>query len=142
MHYYLAANEAHRRMHGATALLLDLQGNVSETPTANVLAYFADSGLVSPPHEKILPGISLNYVVDLAGRLGVPVAFRDITPVELATADELMLTSTPFCLLPVAHFNNRSFNAPGPLFQELLRAWSHSVGVDIPAQARRFAQRH
>jgi branched-subunit amino acid aminotransferase/4-amino-4-deoxychorismate lyase len=142
MHYYLAANEANRQIPGATALLLDQHGHVSETPTANVIAYFAKSGLVSPAHENILPGISLSFLVDLAGQLGVPVDFRDITPAELATADELMLTSTPYCVLPVSHFDHRSFSAPGPLFQELLRAWSHSVGVDIAAQARRFAHRH
>ncbi len=66
MHYYLAAAEAQRRLPGAAALLLDHEGCVSETPTANAIAYFAASGLVSPPREKILPGISLDFVIELA----------------------------------------------------------------------------
>jgi branched-subunit amino acid aminotransferase/4-amino-4-deoxychorismate lyase len=141
MHYYLAANEAGRKLPGATALLLDHQGRVVETPTANVVAYFQDSGLVSPPREKILPGISLGFLVRLAHDLDVPFEFREITPAELADANELMLTSTPYCLLPVARFNDRSLGRPGPLFRQLLHDWSRSVNVDIAAQAARFARR-
>jgi branched-chain amino acid aminotransferase len=142
MHYYLAAKEAQQRLPGATAMLLDHQGFAAETPTANVIAYFAESGLASPPHDKILPGISLNYVVELARQLAVPFEFRDLTPAELATADEIMLTSTPFCLLPVTRFDERRFNGPGPLARQLLQAWAQDVGVDIAAQAERFAERH
>ena len=141
MHYYLAASEAQRRLPGATALLLDHQGCVSETPTANAIAYFAESGLVSPPREKILPGVSLNYVVQLARQLGVPFEFRDLTPTELATADEIMVASTPFCLLPVVRFDERHFSGPGRLYHELLHVWSRDVGVDIAAQAMKFRGR-
>jgi len=34
---------------------------------------------VSPPAEKILPGVSLMVVTELAGQLGVPCIHRDFT---------------------------------------------------------------
>jgi branched-chain amino acid aminotransferase len=142
MHYYLAAQEANRRTLHAIALLLDHQGHVCETPTANVIAYFHGQGLVSPPREKILHGVSLGHLEQLAQRLGVRFEYRELTPAEMATADELMLTSTPYGVLPVGRFDERRLPAPGRLYQELLHAWSLEAGVDIAAQAARFVQRH
>ena len=72
MHYYLADREAAKLDPGARALLLDRQGFVSETSTANVVAYFASEGLVSPPRSQVLPGISLQVLIELAGRLNIP----------------------------------------------------------------------
>ena len=125
MHYYLAAQEAQRRNPGATALLLDQDGFVSETPTANIVAFFADVGLVSPPRDKILPGISLDFLRQLARRLDLPLEFRDLDLAELADADEIMLTSTPFCLLPVTRLDDRYLGPPGRIFQGANR---HLVG--------------
>jgi branched-subunit amino acid aminotransferase/4-amino-4-deoxychorismate lyase len=141
MHYYRAAQEARRQMPEAIPLLLDHQGRVCETPTANVVAYFESEGIVSPSREKILPGVSLGYLHELAGELGVRFEFRDLTPAELEAADELMLTSTPYCVLPVAQFNRRRWKVPGRLYEQLLHAWSQATGVNIEAQANRFAQR-
>src|SRR5262245_14958109 len=59
MHYYLADKDAREREPGARALLLDERGLVTEASTANVLAYFRDRGLVSPPKERILPGVTV-----------------------------------------------------------------------------------
>jgi branched-subunit amino acid aminotransferase/4-amino-4-deoxychorismate lyase len=141
MHYYLAAHEAHRQSPDAVPLLLDHQGRVCETPTANVVAYFEGEGLVSPPRERILPGVSLGHLEALARELDVPMAFRELTPGELEGAEELMLTSTPYCVLPVARFNQRRWRVPGRLYKQILHAWSLETGVDIAAQAARLGQR-
>lgn len=143
MHYYLADGEADSMVPGARALLLDLDGYVTETSTANVLAYHASWGLVSPPQSKVLPGISLAEVVELAGQMGVSLAERDLTPDDLRTADEVLLTSTPLCLLPVVSLDGEPIGTggPGDFYGRLICAWSELVGLDIVAQARRFANR-
>ena len=68
---------------------------------------------------------------------------RRLTADELRTADEVMLTSTSICLLPVVQCDGRPIGVgtPGPIFQRLLSAWGEMVGVDVAAQARRFASR-
>ena len=43
---------------GARALLLDERGFVTEASTANILVYYRDEGLISPPKERILPGVT------------------------------------------------------------------------------------
>ena len=143
MHYYLADGRAARIDPGARALLLDQEGCVTEASTANVVAYHPEEGLISPPPQLVLEGISLAVVARLASGLGLGWARRGLRPEQIAAAHEVMLTSTPFCLLPVTRLDGRRIGSgePGPVFGELLAAWSELVGVDVRAQAERFAAR-
>ncbi|MGA2796625.1 MAG: aminotransferase class IV [Thermoguttaceae bacterium] len=143
MHYYLADRMATEKDPGARAILLDQEGYVSETSTANVLIYRKGDGLISPPWEKILHGISLAVTIEIAGSLGIPCQNRDLRVEDLALADEIILTSTPMCMLPVTRLNGRpiSGGSPGEITQKLLAAWGTTAGLDIQGQAERFARR-
>jgi len=143
MHYFLADRQVAARQGDARALLLDQQGFVTEASTANVLVYRRGQGLLSPPREKVLRGISMAVVTELAAELGIAFDCRDLRPEDVATADEVLLTSSPFCLLPVTRFDGQPIAAgqPGEVYERLLAAWSTRVGLDIAAQAARFADR-
>jgi branched-subunit amino acid aminotransferase/4-amino-4-deoxychorismate lyase len=139
MHYYLADREAAALEPGARAVLLDLEGFVTEASTANVIAVTTAGELLSPPRESILPGISLQVALQLAAELGLPTTHRRMTPADLHAAGEVMLSSTSSCLLPVATLDGRPIGdgQPGPVFQRLIDAWSQHVGLDIVDQADR-----
>jgi len=143
IHYYLADKHAAAAVPNSRALLLDADGFVTEASTANIAVYRKSEGLLSPPLSKVLHGISLAESIELAARLDIPFHQRDLTSDDVASADEVMLSSTPLCLLPVTSFNGRPIGPglPGPVFARLLDAWSGAVGVDIARQARRFAAR-
>ena len=141
MHYYLADREAKQIDPKATALLLDENRCLSETPIANIVLHLPDEGLVSPAKERILPGVSLQFLESLAAEIKTPIHFRDISEAELARADEIILSSTPYCLLSVSSIQNGGFTVekPGPLYQRLCRSWIDAVGFDFVEQAKRFA---
>jgi branched-subunit amino acid aminotransferase/4-amino-4-deoxychorismate lyase len=143
MHYYLADQRARLIDPGARALLLDEHGCVTETATANLLLVRRDEGIVSPPLADVLPGISRAMVLALARQLGLDTHERRLTPEDVAGADEVLLTSTPSCLLPVTHFEGKPVGAgqPGEVYRQLLSAWSKAVDVDISVQAARYASR-
>jgi branched-chain amino acid aminotransferase len=143
MHYFLADRHAARQEPGARALLLDREGCVVEASTANVVIYRRREGLLSPPQAKILHGISLAETFSIARELGMPCGERDLTPGDVASADEVLLTSTPFCLLPVTRLNGRPIaeGLPGPVYHQLLGEWSRRRGVDLVRQAEQFAER-
>jgi len=143
MHYFLADNEARETDSSARALLLDLDGFVCEASTANVIAYFSQEGLVAPRLEKTLPGISLGAIDDLARQLELPFHYRDMTVEEFAQADEIILCSTSPCVWPVTQLDGKPVGDghPGLIFQRLMGAWSELVGVDVLAQAERYANR-
>lgn len=142
LHYFLADREAAAREPGARAVLAHADGRISETSTAN-LAVVREGEIITPPAADALPGVSLAFARTLAERLGIPWREASLRQSDLATADEIMLTSTPNCILPATRFEGRSVGAgvPGPVFRRLLTAWSEAAGIDIAAQARHHARR-
>jgi branched-subunit amino acid aminotransferase/4-amino-4-deoxychorismate lyase len=143
MHYYLADQEARRKKPGARALLLDQSGFVAEASTASVLAWRQDEGFVAPPVEKVLPSISVRVIKRLAAELSLNFVHRDLTVEDMLTADEVLLSSTSPCLLPVLSIDQTTIGngQPGPIFQQVLSAWNQLTNTDIAAQAVQFATR-
>ncbi len=143
MHYFLADRQAHAAYPASRALLLDLDDHVTEASTANIVVV-RDGELHSPPLQRVLPGISLQVVTELARSLGLPFQFRDLQTADVAAADEVLLTATSYCILPVTRFNGRNVGSgrPGPVFQQLISAWAALVGIDIVDQAERCAAGH
>ena len=143
MHYYLADREAASRTPGARAIVLDQDGYIAEATTANVVVYREGEGLISPPLDHILAGVSLGVVKELAAMLNVPFIMRPLTVDDFRTSDEAMLTSTSICLLPIVECDGQPIGngQPGPIYRRLLAAWGNLVGLDVAAQAKRFADR-
>lgn len=143
MHYYLADRAAQKRHPGSRALLVDRQGYVIETTTANVVLFREDAGLLLPPDDKILPGISLAVLLELAEEWDMSYTHRDLKAADVAAADEVYLTSTSPCMMPVVRMNGEPIGSghPGAMFGRFISAWNDLVGLDIIAQARRFANR-
>lgn len=142
MHYYLADHEARLVDPDAAALLLDLQGNVTETSGANF--FIVEQGrIVSPTTTNTLPGISRSMVFELADQLGIPWVERDFQVFNVINADEAFTASTPYCVLPVTKINGLMIGdgRPGPIVQRLLAAWSEAVGLDVAQQIREGAER-
>ncbi len=142
MHYYLADQEARLVDPEASALLLDLAGNVTETSGANFLIVEGGT-LVSPTTVNTLPGISRAMVIELAGKLGIPFVERDLQVFNVINADEAFTASTPYCLMPVTKINGVSIadGRPGPMVRRLLAAWNEEVGLDIEGQIQEGARR-
>jgi branched-subunit amino acid aminotransferase/4-amino-4-deoxychorismate lyase len=133
IHWWLAEVEARQVTPGAQALLLDEAGHLTETAGANLLLV-RDGALVSPPRASILEGISLGVVGELARGLGIPLRYEPLTPYDALTADEAILTSTPYCLVGVRRLQQATLPCPGLVTERLLQAWNDEVGLDIHQQ--------
>jgi branched-chain amino acid aminotransferase len=134
LHWWLAEQEVRAANPEATALLLDVQGHVTETASANFLLV-REGHVLTPRAGTVLPGVSLHVVADLCSHLGILFTETDLTLRDCARAEEAMLSCTSFCLAPVAQLNETMYTRPGPVFERLLAAWSDRVGLDIRAQA-------
>ncbi len=133
LHWWLAEQEARAIDPGASALLLDADGHVTETAAANFLIVRGGT-VLSPPRASILGGISLRTVEELCGELRIPFAERPLTVADSLTAEEAMLASTPYCLAGVSRIGGTALPWPGPVWQRLLAAWSARVGLDLGRQ--------
>ena len=86
--------------HAADALMLDLDGFVSETNATNVFMV-DDSVLITPHADHCLPGITRETVINLAAELGIPCEVRRVSLAEFHSADEVFTTGTMGELTPV-----------------------------------------
>jgi branched-subunit amino acid aminotransferase/4-amino-4-deoxychorismate lyase len=142
MHYYLADKEVQLVAADASALLLDLEGHVTETNAANFLMV-ADGSIISPPATKTLPGVSRDTVRHLSQGLGIPFIEAEIDVASALKAKEAFLSSTPCCLMPVTRINDIVIGTgrPGPIFKNLIDAWNQEVGLDIMKQMQIWRMR-
>jgi branched-chain amino acid aminotransferase len=138
MNLVLAEQEVQQHDPEAWALLLDMDGNITEYSSGNF--FMVRKGQLLTPFERhSLGGVSRELVLELAEELGIPAREADITPYDVYNADEAFLTSTSKCILPVGRLNGIRIgqHIPGPLTKRLLDTWSARVEVDIVAQALR-----
>lgn len=140
LHWFRADKEARSRFPTASSLLATPDGHITETAAGN---FYLVKGrtILTPQGEFVLGGISQMVLHEIAADLGFDWHESAITFDDLAQSDEAMTSSTTCCLLPVTKFNGCDIGKgqPGPVFQELISAWSDLVGVDIVRQAAEAA---
>lgn len=135
LHWWLADHAAEQQSPGSRALLLNRDGSVAETSTSSICV--VSSGQIATPAGDVLNSLSSRLVERLAQDAGIPFTRRKVDPSELQGADEIFLTSSPSCLLPVLSVDgSKTRIAPGqgPVFRQLLRGWSLLTGVDLEQQ--------
>ena len=123
---------------GAWPLLLDENGNLAEGQGSNI--FIVENGALRTPKARyVLPGVSRQMVIDLAAKLGIPCAEGDIDLFDAETAEEMFLTSTSLCVLPVRSFNGATvggepWTGPRPVTQRLIDAYAAEVECDFVQQ--------
>ncbi len=134
LHWWIAEQEAKLVDPAAVPVLLDLDGNLTETAGANLLLV-KNGTVLSPAPRNILLGVSRGVVREICGRVGIPFAERDLQLHDLVTADEAFLATTPYCMAPVTRVNGIGMgSATGPVFERILAEWSSEAGLDVRAQ--------
>ncbi len=120
----------------AAALMLDVNGNLCEGMGANIFLV-RDGEIYTPREQYILAGISRSVAVELAHELAIPVHETDLDLYDAYTADEVFVTSTSYCICPVASVNGSTPSngaIPGPVTGRLMDAYSGLVGMDFASQ--------
>lgn len=105
------------------AIMLDLNGYVSEGPTYN-LFLVSQNALYTPP-ENILLGITRDTVFELCEREGWPASEKWLTAYDLYNADELFFCSTAGGIIPITEVDGRRIGdgKPGPITQRLIKLY-------------------
>lgn len=131
----LAAQEAYGR--GAEeALMLNQAGELAEGSQTNVFVV-ADGAVWTPPLSAgLLPGITREFVLELAAEAGYRCGERRLTPEDLAHADEVFITGTTREITPVVRIDGRPLRhgRPGPITGQLLARFRARVRELVPAR--------
>ena len=136
MNHNIAMFEARQADPHAIPLMLDLDGNISESNAHNFFLVM-NGKLCTPSNKNVLDGITKTALFELAAKLEIEVMDGVFTPYDAYNAEEAFLASTSPTILPVQSINGvrPTCEVPGPVTRRLIRAWSDMVGIDIVAQA-------
>ncbi len=113
------------------AIMLDMQGFVSETNATNVFVV-ARGELLTPHADSCLPGITRGNVLRIARDAGIPTTERNVSMTEVYTADEAFTTGTMGELSPVLEVDGRRIGAAqaGPVTQRLQGLYADMTARD------------
>jgi len=117
---------------GALPLMLDLDGNVAENSVANF--FMARDGVLwTAPERNILEGVTRKVVFELCTRLSIPLEERLFTMYDVAQADEMFITSSGICAMPVSAVDDfvPKQPVPGPITTQLIDAFTADTGFDF-----------
>jgi branched-chain amino acid aminotransferase len=136
MNHNMAIFEARQVDPEAIPLMLDVQGNLSESNAHNFFLV-AEHKLCTPTARNVLGGITRDTLLALAREKEIDVIEGDFTTYDLYNAEEAFLASTSPTIVPIRSVNGVRIGKqiPGPVTTRLLEAWSDAVGVDIVEQA-------
>ncbi len=136
LHWWRADREAGQKAPGSRAVLQLADGQFTETSSGNLLVIH-ERTISTPPSDVVLGGITRAVTQELATDCGFTWQERPLFEADLRSADEILTTSTPYCVLPITRFNGQAVGrgTPGPICGELTTAWSNLVGLDIVRQS-------
>jgi len=121
MNNALAMQEAIRR--GAfEGVMRNYRGELTECTTANLFVV-KDGAVLTPPLDAgILPGITREFIFEIATAIDINVRAAVLRDDDLYGADEAFLTSTTREAVPITSVNGRSVGngKPGPVTVKLL----------------------
>ncbi len=118
------------------ALMLDIQGFVSETNATNVFLISGDS-VLTPHADSCLPGITRYVVIDICADQSISLIERNLSLTEVYTADEMFTTGTMGELSPVLEVDGRTIGNGeiGPITRRLQKHYSEltaTMGEPLP----------
>ena len=117
----LAMQEA-LRAGAEEALMCNQAGELVECSQSNVFLVRDGAVLTPPLSAGLLPGITREFVLELADSLGYPAREARLMPNDLAVAAEVFITGTTREITPVVAVDGRHIGngAPGPMTRALL----------------------
>jgi branched-chain amino acid aminotransferase len=111
------------------AILLDHNGNVSESPGENIFIV-REGQLITPPlSSSALNGITRDTVIKIAKKFGIEVIETEIARSELTISDEVFLTGTAAEVIPVVAIDGKQIASgkPGKITKKMMKEYKDIV---------------
>jgi branched-subunit amino acid aminotransferase/4-amino-4-deoxychorismate lyase len=131
---YLRSVAAARGHPGAREVLfVDEGGRILEGATSNVLALFGTRIVTPPADGRILPGVTRQILLDIAGKAGLKVQQRPLAARKALDADGLLITNSVIELLPVIELDGRAIGGsrPHPITRLLHGLYRDRVSAEL-----------
>jgi branched-chain amino acid aminotransferase len=119
------AMQAAYRAGAEEALMCNYRGELTECSQANFFMVRRGAALTPKSAAGLLEGVTRAFIFELGRELGIDVREEVLLPEDLATADEMFITSTTRELSPVVKVDDRVVGSgkPGPVTRQLLERY-------------------
>ena len=119
----ILAKRLAKRAGADDGLILNSDGNITETSSANVF-WIRDGTLrTTPVSDGVLPGVTRGLIIDLASALGQAVREESVSPAELQQAETVFVTNAAAGIRAVGQVDGVAL--PGhPLVGQLVEAYA------------------
>ena len=119
------AMQAAYRSGAEEALMCNYRGELTECSQANFFMVRRGAALTPKSAAGLLEGVTRAFIFELGRELGIDVQEEVLLPEDLATADEMFITSTTRELSPVVRVDDRVVGSgkPGPVTKQLLERY-------------------
>ncbi len=123
--YYLLAGKWAKKNGADEALIMNPDGTVSETNTANIIL-IEDRSVVLPQSSAVLSGIMQERVLRLLKEWGFNIKSKKVNPVDLFSA-RVIMTNSLIGAVPVLSVDGKDLPAPDDLWEKINRELIHQI---------------
>lgn len=115
------------------ALMLNQDGEIAECSQSNFFVVRGNEVATPPLSAGLLPGITREFVLQLAADLGYQTKEATVTPADLSAVSEAFITGTTREVTPVVAVDDRLIGSgrPGPVTARLLAEFRARVGDQV-----------
>ncbi len=117
---------------GCAEAILFKDGYLTEGAASNVFAVIDGVLVTAPKSPAILPGITRDVILEIAGKNGIPSSEQAIAKADIQKASELWITSSTREIIPVVELDGEkiAYGKPGPVwktFYKLFQEYKQSL---------------
>jgi branched-chain amino acid aminotransferase len=128
--YRKKANELLKNDDLYELLLVDRNGLITEGSKSNMI-FVKEGALYTCPLNRVLTGITLKKVLEIASRDSIPVVFEAVPLKEISSCDALFITGTSPKILPVANVQHHQFDTQNRQMRHLMQEYDLLIEQDI-----------
>ena len=128
----LATQESKRNGYDE-AILLDIDGNISEASGENIFVVRNNTMITPNATTSALEGITRDTAINIAKNLGIPVSERPLSRSELYISDEVFLTGTAAEIIAITHIDGHKIGTgfEGKITRTIRETYSEIVNGKI-----------
>ena len=124
---YLARKDANSRGFDV-GLMVGTDGFLAEGSIESVFLV-KDGVLKTPPLGRVLSSITRKSILQAVPTIGIPTSEDSILPEELFAADEIFTSHSGVKVSPVARFEDRNLQSPGPITKQVMELMNNIVNM-------------
>ena len=124
-----------KEMGAYDAVMLNSQGFVTESTTANIWIVLGDQIITPPLEAGLLGGITRQSLINIGKEKGLNIKEQNFSADTLCSASEVFITSSTREVLPVTKINETQIGdgKPGPMTKKLHQLYKDFVDESIKA---------